>query len=210
MWLLLSIGTSFFESLADLSGKVHAQKLHVLVSAWSVRTAVFMMLLPVWYVIDGNSGCDPSFWKFTIGSALINTVTSVLYMRALKEGELSLCIPLLKLSPIWTIFTAPLINGERVSGTVIVGVATMALGTYLLNFSERKSGMFRPFTMLWSNTGMRSMLLVSMLWSISAPFDKEAIRHSSPLFFLVTRPSTFLDERGTTRPFSPVIPDNPH
>jgi non-specific serine/threonine protein kinase len=26
----------------------------------------------------------------------------------------------------------------------------------------------------------------------------------------ITRPSTFLDERGTTRPFSPVIPDNPH
>jgi hypothetical protein len=29
-------------------------------------------------------------------------------------------------------------------------------------------------------------------------------------FDLSTRPSTFLDERGTTRPFSPVIPDNPH
>jgi uncharacterized membrane protein len=173
MWIYLSLGSAFFESLSDASSKIIAQKMDIL------------LFLPIWWFFDGTFTFSPQFWNYTLTSIALNIVASLVYMRAIRDTDLSLCLPLLKLSPLWTLITAPIINGDYIGIFGTSGIFLMVLGTYGSNFSKRKEGLFKPFTVIWSNKGMREMLFVSIIWSIAAPCDRMAILASSPLFFLI-------------------------
>jgi len=185
MWFILSLGNAFYESISDALSKSMVQKLDIVFSSFVIRLCVFLMFIPVWFLFDRTISKDGYFWIFCLGTTLLNTIAILLYMKALQESDLSLCLPILKFSPVWTLLTAPLINGESIGLFGSSGIFIMILGAYLMNLSQRSQGFFAPFTIFWRDKGMRSMLFVSLLWSVSAPLDKEAIRHASPLFFMM-------------------------
>lgn len=66
----------------------------------------------------------------------------------------------------------------------MLGVMLAVMGTYSLNFSKREVSILRPFGELWINKGMRRMVLVAMLWAISAPLEKVAVQASTPRTYL--------------------------
>jgi len=121
----------------------------------------------------------------TFGTLCVNTITSILYMQALLEAPLSLALPLLKLTPVFLLVTAPIITGEVPSIVGLIGVILSVAGSYMLNLSKKREGFWEPLLSIWKVKGTRKMLIVSMLWSISAPCDKIAVLNSSPMEFLV-------------------------
>lgn len=62
----------------------------------------------------------------------------------------------------------------------LAGVAISVCGTYLMSVSKRSEGLFAPLAAIWTQQSTRTMLIVALLWSFSAPLDKIAIHHANP------------------------------
>lgn len=126
------------------------------------------------------------------------------YMSAIKRSPLSLTLPFLAFTPIFIILTGWLILGETMTSTGIAGIVLIVIGSYFLNFSHIKSGIFSPFKAIFKEPGSRLMLLVSFIYSLTSTIGKKAILHSSPSFFGV---SYFILFTLLMLSFLPVIPN---
>jgi len=112
-------------------------------------------------------------------SALINIAAVLLYHKALSEGDISEVVPMLSFTPLFLLVSSPLLVGEFPSVYGVIGVLLLVAGSYLMNINNLKQGIIRPFRSLLKNKGTRYMLIVALMWSISANFDKIAITNSS-------------------------------
>lgn len=183
MWFLFSLSNALAESLKDAFGKFGAKKFDEYLAAWGQRFFALILLIPAALLWGSRVMPDGIFWLATLGSVTINTATSILYMRALKESPLSLTTPVVALSPVFLLFTSPLINREHPSLLGITGVLISVCGVYFLNYSKRQGKILAPFNEIWRERGMRLMLFVAFLWSVSAPLDKVAVTHSDPFIY---------------------------
>ncbi len=184
MWFFWSLGNAFTDSLKDVFGAKGSRKLDEYIVCFAQRFFALPVLLPLAFIFKLEVEPDALFWKATAMSIIINIPASILYYRAIKESSLSLALPIVTLSPVFLLATSPLINHEIPSVLGVIGVMVSVIGTYLLSLSERhEGGFFAPFTVLWKNRGMRLMLVVAFLWSISAPYDRIAVTHVDPFFY---------------------------
>jgi drug/metabolite transporter (DMT)-like permease len=88
-------------------------------------------------------------------------------------------------TPLFLLFTSPLLVGEFPGAYGLTGVVLIVLGSYLLNIKKRAMGCLAPFKALITEQGPRLMLLVALLWSVTANVDKIGLKHSSPLFWAI-------------------------
>ncbi|NYT17292.1 MAG: EamA family transporter [Methanomicrobiales archaeon] len=115
----------------------------------------------------------------------INTVATVLFYRALSTTDLSLCVPILAFTPVFLILTSFIILGEIPSPAGAVGIFLVASGAFLLTQKSghgQSASLHTPFLTLRYDAGVRSMLIVAFLYSLSVNYDKEVVLNSSPLF----------------------------
>ena len=66
-----------------------------------------------------------------------------------------------------------------------LGVVCIAIGGYTLNIREFRKGIFQPFVAIFKERGSVYMILVALIYSITASLGKKAIIHSSPIFFAI-------------------------
>jgi drug/metabolite transporter (DMT)-like permease len=125
----------------------------------------------------------PEFWTALLVSGSLNVVATVLYMKAIKASDLSLTVPMVAFSPLFLLLTSPLLLGETSGLGGTAGVFLIVAGAYRLKAGENKAGLLGPLRALLAERGPRLMLLVALLWSVSANFDKIGVRNSSPLLW---------------------------
>lgn len=104
------------------------------------------------------------------------------YVRALELADVSLVSPLLSLSPLFMLFTSWLMVDEVPDLLGLFGVLAIVTGTYFLSRTKGGDG-FEPFRRLARDPGVRWALTVSLVWSVTANFDKLAVRTSTPLTY---------------------------
>jgi uncharacterized membrane protein len=92
-------------------------------------------------------------------------------------------VPFLSLTPIFLIVVPYLVIGETISLPGVIGVLLIAIGGYTLNIKETKKGFFALFAAIMRERGSLYMIVVALIYSITATLGKLAIQHSSPLFF---------------------------
>jgi uncharacterized membrane protein len=107
-------------------------------------------------------------------------------MKALRTSPLSLTLPFLALTPVFLIFISYVILGEKVSLRGSLGIFLIASGSYTLNISKIKEGLFEPLRAITREKGSILMIGVALIYSITSSLGKMAIEHSSPLFFGAT------------------------
>lgn len=140
--------------------------------------------LPVLFVgllLQGWPEIKPGFWSALAMTIAGNTVGIICFFRALSLGELSVVYPLLALSPAWMLLSTKLITGEFPSGAGLAGVLLCTGGCYALGLD--KGGPLSPLRKLWNDAGGRYALLTSVIWSVTANFDKKAVETSSSMFY---------------------------
>ncbi|MBM4329221.1 MAG: EamA family transporter, partial [Deltaproteobacteria bacterium] len=115
-----------------------------------------------------------------------------LFLQAIRMAPLSLTIPLLAFTPVFTILTAALIVGEGISLVGGVGILMVTAGAYLLNGDLINLNFSAPIRAIFSNLGSRKMLVVAFLWSITSSLGKKgvllygALPFAILLLFLIT------------------------
>ncbi len=183
MWFILSVASAFFDSIKDVFGKKSAVHLDEYVAAWSQRVFALVVVVPL-MLLHIPAQLDREFWQALAIIVILATMASILYMKALKHAPLSVVVPIASLTPVFILATAPFINHEQPKLFGIVGVCITVVGAYVLQLSKRRDGFWKPFTSLVADRGSRYMFGVVILWSITSPYDKVAIQHSNPYFYV--------------------------
>ena len=181
-WILLSLATAITVATRDVWVKIMSKEISVYDVAclelfWSLPFLIIGMLF-----IE-QPPLDTTFWKAFILSFPLNWASYIFYIMAITTAPLSLTVPLLSFTPVFIILTGSLVLGEQVSMTGGLGILLIVLSSYLLNFNKFSEGVLKPITALFTNRGSILMLLVAFLFSFAAVIGKQAMQHSSPLFF---------------------------
>ncbi len=183
MWFVLSLGSAFVDSVKDIFSKRSSVHLDEYIAAWSLRFFTLLIVGPL-MLFHLPKIVDQDFWVAFGIVIFFGSIASVLYMKALKNTPLSIALPIASLTPIFILFTSRLVNRELPSALGIAGVCITVLGAYVLQWSKRAHGFFTPLTHLVTDQGPRYMLIVALLWSITSPYDKIAIQHTNPFFYV--------------------------
>jgi len=179
MWLFLAFLTALFTSLSDIFSRRIIHQIDVLVIAWG--WAFFSLpFLYAYLLFQPLPELDATFWTALAVTTGILTVANILYFKAIHAADLSLSVPMLAFTPLFMMITSPLILGEFPRPMGLTGIMLIVIGSYILNFKNRRHGYWAPLKSLLKSPGPRYMLMVALLYSIGGNIDKIGIYHSSP------------------------------
>ena len=180
--LLLVIGCAVAFSLADLLRKLLAERLRALplLVALSAGMAPFFL---AWLPWDEGGGPAAGYWLPGMGSAALNLVANLAFLQAVRIAPLSLTIPVLSLTPVFTTLLAVPLLGEVPSGRQLAGIGLVVLGVLGLNLGlSRGAGPGHLLHALGREKGSQLMVLTALCWSLAMPLDKLALAEAGPAF----------------------------
>jgi drug/metabolite transporter (DMT)-like permease len=183
-WLILAGLTALSESLKDVASKRALPSLDIYLVSWSLFALMLPVLVACWF-LHQIPPLGPQFLLALLMGGGLNTISMLLYVKALDSGDLSLTAPVVSLTPLFMLLTSPLIVGEYPTWIDMVGVVLIVLGAYILNLQERKKGYLAPLRAIWMQPGPRLMFIVAFIWSLTANFDKIGVQNSSPTFWVI-------------------------
>lgn len=184
--LLLVVACGLAWGATDLSrkllaGKIGPQPLVVLLTAAAVP--IFL----AWALIDGLPQVRPSYWAPAIASVALNVGANLAFFVALRGAALSVAIPLLSLTPVFTTLLAIPMLGQEPSALQGLGILLVVAGAFVLSLPA--DGPLSPAAAWQAWRRDRSalwMVLVAFCWSLTVPLDKMAMDSAGgPLHGLV-------------------------
>jgi uncharacterized membrane protein len=172
--LLLVLGSSLAWSAHDVSRKFLVGRIRPVPLAF-LLTAAAAPLFGLWTVIDGVPAVQPGYALPAVSSVLLNIAANLMFFAALRSSALSVTIPLLSLTPVFTALLAIPMLGEVPATRQWLGIVLVVAGAFALNLPAE-----RPYWR-WER-GAALMASVALLWSLTVPLDKLAMaRASAPL-----------------------------
>ena len=182
LWFYLSLACALSVALVDVLSKKALGLSDPFVIAW-VRLGYAIPFLALSFLWIAVPPLDGTFFWALLFLLPLETAALVLYTHALRESPLSLTIPFLALTPVFLIGIAFVMLGERPDLSGTAGILLIAMGAYLLNIHTRNEGWLAPLRAILREGGSRKMIVVALLYSLTASLGKVAIQHSSPAFF---------------------------
>ena len=165
--ILVCLGTALLWAIADvirkkIAGAISAQKLAV----WTLL--IQLPLFGAWGFSAGIPSAVPSeYWLFGIGAGILNGVTVLGMLLAFSLSPISLTIPLLSLTPLFSAIMGYVFSGEVFSNVQWIGLSIASLGATALGMG--KEGWFHE-------KGAWIMIGVAVLFSIMFTFDRQGLQ----------------------------------
>ncbi|MDX1502127.1 MAG: DMT family transporter, partial [Thermoanaerobaculia bacterium] len=138
-------------------------------------------LFVAWIAVAGAGRPDPVYFGYAAVSIVLNVVANLLFLEAVRVSPLSLTIPFLTFTPVFTTILAIPLLGEVPSAAQWIGIALIVTGAFRLNLEsgERSSpaALWRAFL---KERGSVLMVGVAFCWATASPIDKLAMRSAHP------------------------------
>jgi drug/metabolite transporter (DMT)-like permease len=179
---VLTIGCAIAFSVADLMRKLLIDRVRPLplLVAMSAGMAPFFV---VWWLWQGGSGPAVGYWLPGLASAALNLVANLAFLEAVRVAPLSLTIPVLSLTPVFTTLLAIPMLGEVPSTRQLAGVVLVVAGVLWLNLGGADYASLGSLARsLWRERGSRLMVVTALCWSLVMPLDKLALAASGAPF----------------------------
>lgn len=172
--LLLVVGSSLAWSAHDVTRKSLVGQVRPVPLAF-LLTAASAPLFAVWTAIDGFPAVQAGYWLPASASVALNVAANLMFFAALRGSALSVTIPLLSLTPVFTALLGIPMLGEVPTPLQGLGIGLVVAGAFALNLPEE-----RPYWR-WER-GAALMVAVAFLWSLTVPLDKLAMTGASAPF----------------------------
>ncbi|HAV43371.1 TPA: hypothetical protein DCX15_05075 [bacterium] len=182
VWVIYSLLSGFCFATADALSKKAMEQENQYLIAWARLAYCLPFLMPM-LIFTKIPVLGLTFWLTILITLPLELTAYVLYIRAIKVSPLSLTIPFLSLTPVFSIFVSFVILKELPSVAGIIGVILVAIGGYTLNLHLVSGGILAPLKAIVQERGSFYMLIVSFIFSITVTLGKLAILHSNPTFF---------------------------
>lgn len=186
MPLLLVLAASVASSGFDLFRKMLVRDLAPVPMVFLLATAS-VPLFGAAVVFGEPVEVQAAYWWPALGSAALNVVANLAFLEAVRISPLSVTVPLLSLTPVFTALLGFGLLGERLGALQIAGIVLVVTGAFWLNVgmtSEPGSGgerrsLARSFL---SQPGAWMMAGTALLLSLTIPLDKLAVGYANPPF----------------------------
>ena len=179
MSILICIISAFFWAAFDLTRKLSLQKINS-VNLLLIFTLAQTFIFGGWVFYEEpflnlKSYIFPGFTLI-----LISLFSALLFLKAIKESDLSLTIPLLSLSPLFSSLFSFFFLNEKLSYFQYIGIFLIIFGTLVL-YSKNITliEILKSFKILITNRSARLMIIVSLIWSLTPVLDKLCLQKSS-------------------------------
>ncbi|HYU34608.1 MAG TPA: DMT family transporter [Thermoanaerobaculia bacterium] len=185
---LLVLAASVSSSGFDLFRKVLVKHLAPVPMVFLLATAS-VPLFGAAVLFGKPAPVDPSYWLPALGSVALNVVANLTFLEAVRISPLSVTVPLLSLTPVFTALLGFALLGERPAPLALAGIALVVVGAFWLNLGmtagsgEDTGGEPRSLARSFlSQPGAWLMAGTALLLSLTIPLDKLAVRRASPPF----------------------------
>jgi len=186
-WVFYALITAFSLATADAISKKALGRSNEYVIAWVREGYALPFLFLAFFFIDIPS-LDRTFWLSLLLMIPLEIAAIILYVKAIKISPLSLTIPFLAVSPVFIILIAFLILGEVPDRSGLLGILLIVAGAYLLNIRTTREDLLGPIKAIRRERGSIFMIIVALIYSVTATLGKVAVQHSGPIFFGVFYP----------------------
>ncbi|HEX9181253.1 MAG TPA: DMT family transporter [Burkholderiales bacterium] len=176
-WLWLALACAFLVALADALSKRHLVGYTAREMAM-VRFGIGGLLLLPFAFSHPLAALPWQFWGWMAALVPLEVAAVVLYMRAIRDHPLSLTLPYLAFTPVFTTVTGYVLLGETVSARGLAGILLVVAGAWLLNLDRGGSrDPLEPFRAITRQRGARLMLMVAAIYSVTAVMGKGALAY---------------------------------
>ena len=135
MWIAYAFASAFFAGVTSILAKCGIRKTDSDV-ATSIRTIVVLLFSWVMVFLVGSQTTLPALTRktvlFLVLSGLATGASWLCYFKALQLGDVNKVVPVDKSSTVLTILLAFLLLHEGITWPKAVGVAAIAVGTWLM------------------------------------------------------------------------------
>ncbi|MBM3301332.1 MAG: EamA family transporter [Deltaproteobacteria bacterium] len=174
LWFILALSCALFTASCDaLSKRVMTEH-----DEWLTGTVLLGISVLFFSPIAASVQFKPVSFELLVvlGAALpLEILAYYLFLSAIRMGPLSLTVPLLAFTPVFTIVTSAVVVQERVSMTGAAGIVMVTVGAYILNGDRISRDVLAPVRAIFSNNGARRMLTVALIWSVTSSLGKKGI-----------------------------------
>ncbi len=172
MWILLALYFALWNAISAVIIKKIVTKTAPFLFVFISEVFIFPFVIGMILIFGGFPGISDGFWLFIIGSSTFDLVAFLAVAWAYRIADISLVAPMSSFNPVFATIMAMIFLGETPTPTKFIGIAVIAIGTYLLDI---KRGLFVPLKKLFSNRGVQLFLLANLLWGVTPVFQKQAI-----------------------------------
>ncbi len=179
MPILICIISAFCWATFDLTRKLSLKKI-TSTSLLLIFTLTQLLVFLVWvFYSDFSINLIPYIFPALI-LILIGLLSALLFLKAIKQSDLSLTIPLLSLSPMFSSLFSFFFLHEKLSNFQYLGIFSIIFGTLTL-YSKKLTitEILKSFKIISTNDSARLMILVSIIWSLTPVLDKLCLANSS-------------------------------
>jgi len=182
-WFYFALLAAVSESLKNLFSKHGLRTVSPQLAALAASATPIPLLLGILLFTDSIPALGPQYIPALLLSGTLNVLALFQFMRALQASDMSLTIPFISFTPIFLLFTSPLLVDDVPKTPDVAGIVCIVAGAYLLQIQSKHQGWFAPFWAIISQPGPRRMLSVALIYSVTSNFDKIGVQNSSPLFW---------------------------
>lgn len=178
--LLYALGSALCWAGLDVARKGLAERTEAAVPVVIGLTFAQAPVFGVWAFLQGDAFADPLAYALPGGAALLlNVLANVAFVRAVQISPLSVTVPLLSLTPVFTgLLAIPLLD-EWPAARQWAGIAVVVVGAFALHASRETRGLVDLLKALVREKGSALMAAVALFWSLTGPLDKRALEHAS-------------------------------
>lgn len=182
--ILFAQGSAILQAFQNILNKKLVKNEDTIVVIWFTLFMSMFFLSPL-VLLDGIPEITEDFWVYLFLRLVIDTAALSLYFYALKQGDVSLVVPLSTFSVVFSLLSSAVVNGELPNILGIVGVFIVLVGTYFLSLPEKglSKDVLLPVKLLFSDVAARLILLSALLYGIIYSINKAGIESSSTSFF---------------------------
>lgn len=184
-WFIFALISSITLSLREFAVKKAGKELSSVFMSWGLNFFMFLIILSINVIFLNYHTITISFAWVLIVAAILDSLATVLYLWAIKNGDLSKIIPMLCFIPVVQLFVTPVLVHENLSLIGILGVLVVVFGSYILNI-ETWDGFLSPVKSVFRDKSSMVMLAVACIWGVSSSFHKIGVNQTDALFWAVS------------------------
>ena len=179
MPVLICIVSAFFWAAFDLTRKLTLEKISS-INLLLIFTITQLIIFFIWLFFEDFSINLIPYLLPGITLIIIGLFSALLFLKAIKQSDLSLTIPLLSLSPMFSSLFSFFFLNEQLSNIQYLGIFLIILGTLIL-YSKKLTiyEIIKSFKIILKNSSAKLMVLVSIIWSLTPVIDKICLKNSS-------------------------------
>jgi drug/metabolite transporter (DMT)-like permease len=179
--ILLVLGCSLAFSGADISRKLLASSMRPFPLLFGLAAGMAPFFI-AWHLREGGGLPGADYWLPGLSTTILNVGANLAFIVAVQRSPLSLTIPMLSLTPVFTTLLAMPILGEVPEPRQWLGIAVVVAGAFWLNLGRGAITFGNVWRAFVREPGSRLMVVVALLWSLTMPLDKMAVSAAGPAF----------------------------